>query len=215
MACLYKRRKKYWISYYHDGKQIQKSLKTSEPRVALAKKRRIEYELSLGDLHMASQLRLVGILEAFCKHLIATRTRKSYKNELSRLRSFFGPICESLEPAFEGSQAKRQWKDKYAGAHVQAEFLEDVGPEVINHFIADRIQINQWSPKTANLMRQILHKFFAYAIRHHGFRSRDRRFPNPVACVDRFREPAPLIRFLSLEQIVEQLTKGINLCHFC
>jgi hypothetical protein len=54
-------------------------------------------------------------------------------------------------------------------------------------------------------MRQILHKLFAYAIKHHGFRSPDRRYSNPVTCVDRLIEPAPEIRFLSFEQITEQL----------
>ena len=65
--------------------------------------------------------------------------------------------------------------------------------------------MNGWSPKTANLMRQILHKFFAYAIKHHGFRSRDRRFANPVTRVERYREPASVIRFLSLEEMDNQL----------
>jgi len=73
MACLYKRRKNYWISYYVGGRQIQKSLGTSNQRVALAKKRRIEYECSLGDLHVASELRVSVVLEAFCQHLEATR----------------------------------------------------------------------------------------------------------------------------------------------
>jgi hypothetical protein len=56
--------------------------------------------------------------------------------------------------------------------------------------LADRIKQDNWAPTTVNLMRQILHKLFAYAIKHHGFRSRDRRYPNPVTGVDRLREPA-------------------------
>ncbi|MCE5340157.1 MAG: tyrosine-type recombinase/integrase [Planctomycetaceae bacterium] len=96
-------------------------------------------------------------------------------------------------------------KDKYDGEHVKAEFLEDIGPEAINNFISKRIELNNWSPKSANLLRQILHKLFAYAIKHHGFRSRDRRYPNPVTYVERYREPATVIRFLSLKQIDEQL----------
>ena len=60
MACLYKRRKKFWISYYCKGKRIQKSLKTSDARVAQAQRKRIEYELSLWALHMTSDLRLTG-----------------------------------------------------------------------------------------------------------------------------------------------------------
>ena len=209
MACVYKRRKCYWISYYVNGEQVQESLHTSSERVAIAKKRRIEYELSLGDLRVASQLSLVPVLESFCKHLESTRTYKSYKNDFCRLRAFFGPICPSLEPCppgvKRGRQTRRAEADKYAGAHVQVAFLEDVSPEVINRFLAERIKQDHWAPKTVNLMRQILHKFFAYAIKHHGFRSRDRRYPNPAAGVDRLREPAPQIRFLSLAEIDTQL----------
>ena len=68
MACVYRRRKQYWISYYVNGQQVKESLHTSNERVALAKKKRIEYELSLGDLQVASQLPLVpgpgGVLQA-------------------------------------------------------------------------------------------------------------------------------------------------------
>ncbi len=209
MASVFRRRKQYWISYYVNGEQVKKSLHTSNERVAIAKKRQIEYELSLGDLHVASQLPLVPILEAFCKHLASTRTYKSFKNDFSRLRAFFGPICQSLEPCLpgvkRGQQRKKTGTDKYAGAHVRGAFLEDITPEVINRFLADRIKQDNWAPKTVNLLRQILHKLFAYAIKHHGFRSRDRRYPNPVTGVDRLREPAPQIRFLSLEQIETQL----------
>ena len=209
MACLYRRRKQFWISYYRGSKQVRMSLHTSDEKVARAKKKRIEYELSLGDLYMASQLRVPVVLEVFCKHLKATRTRKSFKNDFSRLRAFFGPVCESLKlgnPEGKGTiGSKRPWQDKYAGSHVKAEFLEDISPEAINHFIGERLEMNGWSPKTANLMRQILHKFFVYAIKHHGFRSRDRRFANPVTCVERYREPASIIRFLSLEEMDNQL----------
>ena len=46
---------------------------------------------------------------------------------------------------------------------------------------------------------------FAYAAKHHGFCSHDRRHPNPADAVERQRERAPEIRFLSLDQIDEQL----------
>ena len=78
MAHLYKRGCKFWISYYLSGKLVQKSLKTKNERVALAKKKRIEYELALGDLHVASKTPLSAMLESFCKELMATRTFKSY-----------------------------------------------------------------------------------------------------------------------------------------
>ena len=209
MAHLYKRGCKFWISYYLSGKLVQKSLKTKNERVALTKKKRIEYELALGDLHVASKTPLSAMLESFCKELMATRTFKSYKNDFSRLRVFFGPICDLLEPGVPGAKFgtknTKAGHDKYAGKHVKAELLEDVSAEVINRFITARIQQDGWSPKTANLLRQTLHKLFAYAIKHHGFRSRDRKHSNPLAGVDRRREPAPQIRFLRSDEILIQL----------
>jgi integrase len=209
MASIYKRGSQFWISFYLNGKLVQKSLKTKNERVALAKKKRLEYELSLGDLHVASKIPLPVILEAFCRELMATRTFKSYKNDFSRLRVFFGPVCEMLKPGISGGKRIRKDNDlgfdKYAGKHVKADLLEDITPQIINRFLAARMQKDSWSPKTANLMRQTLHRLFAYAIKHHDFHSRDRRYPNPVACVDRLREPAPQIRFLGLEEIEPQL----------
>jgi len=209
MACLYKRGRIYWISYYIDDKQFKKSLNTTNERVARSKLKKIEYDLALGDLHVASKLPLQSILEAFCRELLATRTYKSYKNDLSRLRVFFGPICDALKPGVPGimrSQGNTDYGiDKYAGKHVRAELLEDITTAKINRFITARIEQDSWSAKTANLMRQTLHKLFNYAIRHHDFRSRDRRYPNPAAGVERQREPAPQIRFLTLDQIQQQL----------
>ena len=169
---------------------------------------RIEYELALGDLHQASKLQLPGVLAAFCRQLHATRTFKSYKNDISRLRIFFGPICDELLPGTPGPSTRKVRKaasDKYAHSHVKAELLEDITPEVINRFLSDRIQRDGWAAKTANSMRQVLFQLFNYATKHHGFRARDRRYPNPAAGVDRHREPAPQIRFLSLEQIDQQM----------
>lgn len=209
MAHLYQRGRQYWISYYLNGKLIQKSLKTKNERVAVSKKNRIEYELSTGDLHVASKLKLPVILTVYCRYLEKVRTFKSYKNDISRLRIFFGPICDSLKPypsgVKRGSKTTRTVKDKYEDCHVKAQLLEDITPEVINNFLADRMEHNSWKPKTVNLMRQTLHRLFSYAIKHHGFRSRDRRYPNPAAGVERIRESAPQITFLQLEQIPEQL----------
>lgn len=95
MACLYKRGGHYWISYYVNGKQVQRSLNTDNERVARAKKQQAEYELSIGDLHVPSKLPVPTILEAFCRHLKTTLTFKSYQKDFSRLRVFFSPVCNS------------------------------------------------------------------------------------------------------------------------
>ena len=88
---------------------------------------------------------------------------------------------------------------------MKAQLLEDISAQVINRFIAARVQEDGWSAKTANLMRQTLHRLFSYAIKHHSFHSRDRRYPNPADGTERKREPAHKIRFLKLDEIDVQL----------
>ncbi len=68
MAHLYKRRRQFWICYYVNGQRVQKSLKTDNERIARDKKRKIEYELSLGDFHITSRLLLPVVLEDFSKY---------------------------------------------------------------------------------------------------------------------------------------------------
>lgn len=206
MASLFKRRSQFWVCYYINGKRIQQSLKTSNERIARDKVKKIEYEMALGDLHQATKIPLQVILEDFSKYLRSTRTYKSYKNDISRLRTFFGPISDSLKPGGKrGGQCQQGTKDKYKHVHVRAELLEDISHLAINKFLSDRVEYNKWKPKTVNLMRQTLHKLFSYAIKHHGFCSRDRRYPNPVTGVERMKEPAPDIRYLELEEITTQL----------
>jgi len=67
MAPLYKRGRQYWISCYVSGDLVQRSLRTTNERIARAKKRQLAYDLALGDLHVASKTPLPSILEAFCQ----------------------------------------------------------------------------------------------------------------------------------------------------
>jgi hypothetical protein len=123
MASLYKRGNRYWISYYYEGVHVCKSLHTTLTKVAEEKKRKI----AIGDLQPVSKLPVPKILEAFCQHLHATRTYKSYKNNFSRLRVFFSPVCpapklRSPGPRAAGADAKPP-KDRYAGKHVKVALL--------------------------------------------------------------------------------------------
>ncbi|MBI9018551.1 MAG: site-specific integrase [Phycisphaerae bacterium] len=205
MAHLYKRGNRYWICYYVNGEKVQGSLRTDNARIAKDKQRKLEYELALGDLHQASQLRLDCVLEEFCQFLRSRRTFKSYKNDISKLRVFFGPICDSLKLSETFPGTGRYLKDKYENDHVMALMLEDISFEMINKFLTDRVKVNKWSAKTVNNMRQILHRFFSYTIKHHGYRSRDSRNPNPVDAVERMRVAASDIRFLCRDEIDIQL----------
>jgi hypothetical protein len=51
----------------------------------------------MGDLHLASTIPLAEFIESFCRHQQTIRTYMTYKNDFSRLRIVFAPICESLK----------------------------------------------------------------------------------------------------------------------
>jgi integrase len=96
-------------------------------------------------------------------------------------------------------------EDKMTRHHVKADFLEEVTASLIEGFTSRRIREDGIAPKTANRNREVLHRMFDYAVKNWGFVSSDRRSPNPAAMVERRREPAHKIRFLSIGQIDEQL----------
>ena len=186
------------------------SLGTTNERIARRKLKKYEYEQSTGDLELPSVTPLEPFLEDFCEYLETARSRKSFKNDISYLRTFFGPACEALKPRSALNcrhEARRRIKvrDKLPGRHVRVATLEDLAPGLIEQHITRRIRLDGIAPKTANRLREVLHVMFSYAIRQHGFRALDRRFPNPVDAVPRRREVDPDIRFLTVAQIEEQL----------
>jgi hypothetical protein len=119
MASLYKRGEWFWIAYYANGEHVQKSLGTNNERIAKEKQKRIEYELSIGELQAASRLPIRTVLQKFCEHLQVTRTFKSCKNDVSRLRVFFGPICEALELGLPGGWSKTETPKRPVDQYAQ------------------------------------------------------------------------------------------------
>ena len=91
------------------------------------------------------------------------------------------------------------------GKHVNVTLLEHVSPEMVSRFISRRVREDGISAKTANRLREVLHRMFAYAIKEKGYRGPDGAGVNPIARVDRRQEPAAKIRFLELSDIDDQL----------
>ena len=98
MASIYKRGKVWWIKYHVKGSRVQRSLQTTNERVAKTRRSKLEYELATNGLVMPSETPIVPFLVDYCEHLRTIRTPKSLKNDLSYLRTFFGPICRALIP---------------------------------------------------------------------------------------------------------------------
>ncbi len=212
MASIFQRGKQgiWWIKYYVAGEQVYHSLQTTNARVALKIKRRIEGEEAKGELVAPSRTPLAEFLEEFCRYLSTVRTRSSYSADLSVLRVFFGPICPSLRAGTKVNRRFRKAKsprvpDTMKTLHVKAKLLEEVTGSLIEDFITRRIRNDGIAPKTANRCREVLHVMFNYAVKNCGFVSPDRKYPNPAAAVQRRREPPQTIRFLSADDIAGQL----------
>ena len=108
MAFIFQRGKRgtWWIKYYVDGQQVYRSLKTTVAREAERIKKLIEGQEASGDLVAPSRIPLPEFLEEFCRFLSTIRTPKSLKNDVSVLRTIFGPVCEGLQP---GSCVNVRW----------------------------------------------------------------------------------------------------------
>ena len=210
MASLFRRGRIWWIDAGVAGQRQRWSLGTTNEQIARRKLKKYEYEQSTGELKLPSLTPIEPFLQSFCEHLETTRSSKAYKNDISYLRTFFGPACDALKPRSTRNHRhapKRsiKVKDKLPRRHVHVATLEELTPAMIAEHITRRIRLDGIAAKTANRMREVLHVLFNCAIRQHGFRALDRRFPNPVDAVPRRREADPEIRFLSAEQIDEQL----------
>lgn len=202
MASIFKRGKTWWGNYTVNGKKKQQSLKTTSERVALNWKKDIEARETVRLLSEPSNTPLRLFLSSFCKQLIADQTQKGAYNDLSRLRCFFGPCVEELHYRPRG----RHNPDAPNGTLlVPVRKLEGITPLMISTRLTEDVADGTYSQKTANDYREILQRMFNHAIQLHGYNCPDARYRNPIEAVKRFKESAPVITYLKLEEIPEQL----------
>lgn len=202
MATIYQRGKTWWGNYTVNGKRKQQSLKTTSERVAQNWKKDIEARDTVRLLSEPSSTPLLPFISSFCKQLIADQTDKGAYNDLSRMRCFFGPCVKELHYRPRG----RHNPDTPNGTLlVPAKKLENITPLMISTRLNEDVADGTYSQKTANDYREILQRMFNHAIQLHGYTCPDPRCRNPIEAVKRFKESAPVITYLTLEDIPEQL----------
>lgn len=196
MASIKKRGKTYYAQYCIGGKVRRVSLKTTSIQIAKEKVRKIESAmLRQDDIPIPTRTRLPELLEEYVVYMKQHKTRNSIKSDLHYLREVFGPVCEALK----APKAKASPKPN----RIEAACLEDITTAELSRFIAHQVQSRGLGPKSANRYREVLHTLFNWAIDQRGIKMPGDR--NPVKKVARYRERAPRISFLSLEQIDLQL----------
>lgn len=207
MASLKKRGNTYYAQYYVGEKQVRRSLQTSSYQLAKEKLRKLESALFRGeDIARPTKTPLAEIVGAYVDHIRATKTAHSVRSDLWYLSDLFGPICEDLSKTgteAKGRRGKGRSRRKANRFRIQSQYVEHVTVGEIAEVIAGRIRDEGIAPKTANRYREVLSRLFSWAMDQRGV-----RMPggvNPAAKVERQRESAPEIRFLTKPQIALQL----------
>lgn len=196
MASLKKRGSSYYLQYYVNGEQRRVSLNTSSVQIAKEKKRQFESaQLRGDDIPLPTKTPLADIVTAYIDHIKQHKTRSSVSSDLYYLRTTFGPLCPALDRPGMAQDAKAD--------RIEATYLEDIRTSDVARFIAAKVASRNLAPKTANRYREILHRIFKWAMEERGINMPGGR--NPVARVNRYKEKAPEIVFLTLEQIDKQL----------
>lgn len=209
MASLYERNGHYYAQVCIGGKVTRRSLRTRSQQVAKEKIRQIESRMAMGDdCPLPTRTPIAEVCAAYIRHIRTTKTAKSAQTDVYYLREMFGPLCPELETTSRRPGAKKR-PDRPAKGEprrlpvIHAACFETITTAQISDFIADRVRRKGLAPKTANRYREILNRVFNWSAKTGRV-----RLPaglNPAARVERYRESAPQIRYLSLAQIDEQL----------
>ena len=204
MASLIKRGKIYYAKYRLGKKQRMVCLHTRSRPMAMDMLRKLDCSLATGeDLPFPTKTPIPEVLSAYIAYMRAAKTKNTVKSELFYLRDIFGSICQALAvPEKPGTRKKKNMRRPTSG-YIEAGFFEGITTAQIVAFILARMQTRNLSPKTCNHYRSILSRLFSWAMTQYGV-----RMPsdvNPAQKVERYREHAHTIRFLSRDQIEQQM----------
>jgi len=212
MASLVRRGKTYYLQWRIGRRLKRRSLQTTSTQIAREKLRQFESAQFKGEeLTGPTRTKLTDILTRYAEHVRVTKTPKSAQTDIYYLRQMFGPICPAL--AINGRRTshrtmKRPPKPgqdrRFKMVVIEVEYLEQITTADVADFIAAHVKSRGLKPKTANRYREIVNRLFNWATAEQGVKMP--RDTNPVANVARYKEAAPQIRFLTLDEIATQMT---------
>jgi integrase len=211
MASLVRRGDYYSIQYYLGGKLRRTATGTSCYQLAKEKLRQFETAQARGDGNpLPTRTPIADVLNAYVQHIRTVKTAKSAQTDIYYLRDAFGPCCKALQVTSRKLSAKAKKRPPKEGQDrrrrpvvIEANCFEQISTAQVAAFISGQVQSRGLAPKTANRYREILTRLFNWASTQHGIRLAGNG--NPAAQVERYKERAPEIRFLTLQQIGEQL----------
>ncbi len=208
MAGLIVRNGNYHVQWYEGKKKRRRSLRTDSLQIAKERLRQFESARFRGeDCPLPTRTPIGEVVAAYIAHSATHKTRNSLRGDTSYLREAFGECCDALR--IDSSRARkcrerRCPEDGRKKLHpISAPHFEAITTAEIEDFIAVRVRVRGLKPKTANRYREVIAKVFNWAITTNRVSTPGDR--NPARRVSRYREPAPDIRFLSIDEVGSQL----------
>lgn len=213
MASLIQRDDIYYLQYCVSGKVRRRSLGTNSLQIAREHLRQFESAQLRGlPSPLPSRTPVHEVVAAYVRQIRTVKTSKSAQTDVYYLREVFGSVCDELKITSRRVNESVRKRKLQADATqdlrcrppaVEAACFEDITTTQLTEFISSQVRRRGLAPKTANRYREILVRLFNWAIKQFGVRMRGDK--NPAASVERYRERAPQIRFMTLAQVQEQL----------
>jgi integrase len=203
MASLRRRDGTYYLQWYVGPQQHRVSLHTTSRAVALAKKREFEQRQNDDLTWRPTRTNLVDAIRGYLDFVKRTQRPDSVLRDRYVMRGAFGPICSELR--IKSKHARKHLRQRNLGEgpiyRIIAPHVEAISPAAIGQFLGEVARDRNLSPRTVNRFRETLCCFFRWCLRSGGCRMPG----NPVHQVAKWKEPAPVITFLSKRDIERQL----------
>jgi integrase len=220
MAWLHRRGSIFYIKHSVAGRKRRVSTGAGSLQIAKERLRRFESAQARGETcPLPTRTPIADVVAAYVDHIRTFKTAKSAQTDIYYLQEVFGPVCDGLRITSRKLSAKAKKRPpkpdqdrRRKAAIIEADSFEQITTAQIAMFISAQMQSRGLAPKTANRYREILTRLFNWAMTQHGLKLADDK--NPAAKVDRYKEDAPEIRFLTLPQVDQQiaaLAKNVQL----
>ena len=211
MASLVKRSETYYLQWYVGRKLRRRSLRTDVLQIAKEKLRQFESAQHRGiDDSLPTRTPIADVVNAYVEHVRGVKTPKSAQTDVYYLREAFGAACPALEITSRRVTEASRKRPRKPGQDrrcnpvtLEAACFEAITTADVATFIGAHTRSRGLAPKTGNRYREIIVRLFNWAMEQRGIRMPGGR--NPAASVERYKERAPEIRYLTLPQIDEQL----------
>jgi integrase len=205
MACLKRRGKSFYAQFYAGGQQKRVNLNTTSLPSAKEKLRQIESSLYRGEeIQLPTRTAIPDVLERYIDYMKTRKTAKSVERDIYYLRQAFGQVSSSLRLKNVNISAKATKRPaSQITRPIETVYFEQVSTSEISEHISARVRRQALAPKTANRYREVLTRLYNWAMQQGGIKMPSDR--NPAAAVERYKERASEISFLTSEEIEQQL----------